>query len=343
MDEVRPLRRGRRAARAAAVQRLRQRRRGARARGARHERAAAASRRPADGRLHLHDGPIDLIIEAFGEPSDVAAAYAAAARRFATILDELCAELPLLRAPLEPGGPRLKGAVARRMATRSRRSRARRFITPMAAVAGAVAEEILAAMTARRAARARLCQQRRRHRAASGAGREASRRHGRSARSARACSARRDDHGDATACAASRPRAGAGAASRSASPTPSPCWRRGRRGRRRGDADRQRRRSARPSRHLRAPARDLDPQSDLGERLVTRGVGAAQRAKRSTSRWRAGAIEAEHWRRAGAIEAAALRLQAKIAPCRGARPSLYTVASRAPFLGNEKKARHAVG
>ena len=58
----------------------------------------AQRRRFADGRLHLQDGPIDLIIEAFGETSAVEDAYAAAWGRFATILDELCAELPLLRA-----------------------------------------------------------------------------------------------------------------------------------------------------------------------------------------------------------------------------------------------------
>ena len=37
----------------------------------------------ADGkRLHLQDGPIDLIVEARGSETDVRAAYDAAARRF---------------------------------------------------------------------------------------------------------------------------------------------------------------------------------------------------------------------------------------------------------------------
>ena len=103
-------------------------------------------RRLADGRLHLHDGPIDLIIEAFGETSAVEDAYAAAWGRFATILDELCTELPLLRAdPRVAQAPR--GAVARRMAAAVAPFRSRRFLTPMAAVAGAVAEEVLEAMT----------------------------------------------------------------------------------------------------------------------------------------------------------------------------------------------------
>ncbi len=98
-------------------------------------------------RLHLQDGPIDLIVEAFGTPSEVRAAYAAAVARFATILDELCAELPALRTPLDPGRPcALDGAVARRMWAATAPFAADTFITPMAAVAGAVAEAILAAM-----------------------------------------------------------------------------------------------------------------------------------------------------------------------------------------------------
>jgi uncharacterized protein len=99
------------------------------------------------GRLHLQDGPIDLIIGADGEPCDVKRAYRAAAARFATLLDELCQELELLRAPAEPGVLRLSGAVARRMERAVSPFAAELFITPMAAVAGAVAEEILEAMT----------------------------------------------------------------------------------------------------------------------------------------------------------------------------------------------------
>ena len=101
-----------------------------------------------DGRLHLHDGPIDLIVEAFGERSDVENAYGAAWRRFATILDELCGELPLLRARVTPTSARPAGIVARRMTDAVAPLCVQRFITPMAAVAGAVAEEVLSAMTA---------------------------------------------------------------------------------------------------------------------------------------------------------------------------------------------------
>src|SRR5271156_1923413 len=104
-------------------------------------------RRFSDGRRHFHDGPVDLVIEAFGEGRAVEAAYAAAWRRFTTVLDELCTELPLLRAPSTPTSPRPRGVVARRMTAAVAPFHAERFVTPMAAVAGAVAEEILAAMT----------------------------------------------------------------------------------------------------------------------------------------------------------------------------------------------------
>jgi ApbE superfamily uncharacterized protein (UPF0280 family) len=110
-------------------------------------RAPPQQRRFRDGRLHLQDGPIDLIIEAFADEDSVETAYAAAWTRFVTILDELCDELPLLRAPATPTSARPSGAVALRMAEAVAPLCAARFITPMAAVAGAVAEEILTAMT----------------------------------------------------------------------------------------------------------------------------------------------------------------------------------------------------
>jgi hypothetical protein len=103
----------------------------------------------ADGkRLHLQDGPIDLIVEAKGEAADIRAAYAAAARRFTGLLDELCAELTELRRAADPLRCQLEGVVARRMHAAVAHYAADCFITPMAAVAGAVAEEILGAMVA---------------------------------------------------------------------------------------------------------------------------------------------------------------------------------------------------
>lgn len=107
--------------------------------------AAAAWRSLPDGRrLHLTHGPIDIILEAGGTPQAVAAAHAAAVGRFGTILTELCAELALLRAPANRL-PRLPtGAVARRMCAAVRPYCHEVFITPMAAVAGSVADEVLA-------------------------------------------------------------------------------------------------------------------------------------------------------------------------------------------------------
>lgn len=103
----------------------------------------------ADGRrLHLQDGPIDLIIEARGQAADIRLAYAAAAHRFTGLLDELCAELSDLRKAADPECCLLRGVVARRMHAAVAPFAADCFITPMAAVAGSVAEEILGAMLA---------------------------------------------------------------------------------------------------------------------------------------------------------------------------------------------------
>ncbi len=97
-------------------------------------------------RLHLQDGPIDLIIRAFGAADAIERAYAAAARRFVSVLDELCAELPALRRKVRAGTLRLKGPIARDMERAVTPFAEQAFITPMAAVAGAVADHILAEM-----------------------------------------------------------------------------------------------------------------------------------------------------------------------------------------------------
>ncbi|HEU0222305.1 MAG TPA: UPF0280 family protein [Paracoccaceae bacterium] len=100
-----------------------------------------------DGRrVHFQHGPIDLIIEAFGPADAVRAAYGQAWARFQMVLEELVAELPLLRGPADPAAP-LRGRVARRMQAAVCRHLPL-FITPMAAVAGAVADEVLAALVA---------------------------------------------------------------------------------------------------------------------------------------------------------------------------------------------------
>src|SRR5262249_42940916 len=101
---------------------------------------------PDGRRLHMLDGPIDLIVEAFGTRKEVEAAYRAAADRFVAVLDELCAELKFLRTPACASGPLPKGPIALRMAAAVVPYAAETFITPRAAVAGAGGEEILAVM-----------------------------------------------------------------------------------------------------------------------------------------------------------------------------------------------------
>ncbi|MBS0224488.1 MAG: UPF0280 family protein [Proteobacteria bacterium] len=105
--------------------------------------------RLSDGRLHLQHGPIDLIIEAFGAPDEIESAYRQAADRFDDILPTLVGELPMLRRQVGDAYPLLQGPVARRMVEAVWPYRDM-FITPMAAVAGAVADELLQAMHAGR-------------------------------------------------------------------------------------------------------------------------------------------------------------------------------------------------
>lgn len=100
-------------------------------------------------RLHLQHGPIDLIIGADPvTPGTRRLAFQAATDRFATILTELTDELPLLRAAVTAHSPRPSGVVAQRMHDAVLAHAGPVFVTPMAAVAGSVADEVLAAMTA---------------------------------------------------------------------------------------------------------------------------------------------------------------------------------------------------
>lgn len=94
------------------------------------------------GRWHFQHGPMDLIIAAEGDPGSVARAHECAWLRFCGLLQELVQELPALRAPVG-ADCLLRGPVARRMWAACAPYRAG-FITCMAAVAGAVAQEILA-------------------------------------------------------------------------------------------------------------------------------------------------------------------------------------------------------
>lgn len=96
------------------------------------------------GGWHFQHGPIDVVIGAEGDPGAVAAAHAEAWARFETILAELVRELPALRRPVTEGPCPVDGPIARRMWSACHPFRDQ-YITPMAAVAGSVAEELVAA------------------------------------------------------------------------------------------------------------------------------------------------------------------------------------------------------
>lgn len=98
------------------------------------------------GRLHFQHGPIDVVLKAWGAERDVATAYAAASARFRDVLGELSGELGELRKPMDRN-PAVASPVARRMVAACRPF-ADVFVTPMAAVAGAVADELMATMLA---------------------------------------------------------------------------------------------------------------------------------------------------------------------------------------------------
>jgi uncharacterized protein len=109
---------------------------------------ARASRLPGagpSGRLHLQEGPIDIVAEAFGAEAAVAAAYGRAEAAFVPILATLVRELPRLRRDAGSVPGQAGGAIARAMEAAVDPFRPD-FITPMAAVAGAVADRILAAL-----------------------------------------------------------------------------------------------------------------------------------------------------------------------------------------------------
>ena len=96
-------------------------------------------------RWHFQHGPIDLVINADGDAAALASAHEAAWQRFEQVLPELVQELPQLRLAVSSNATDcpLKGPVARRM-WQACKPFANDFITPMAAVAGSVAQEIIA-------------------------------------------------------------------------------------------------------------------------------------------------------------------------------------------------------
>ena len=99
---------------------------------------------PEENRLYLHHGPIDIIAHVDGPDEIRSDLYEFAKKRFSTVLEELVSELDLLKLPWGEVHPEPQGSIARKMYNAVRGSG--EFFTPMAAVAGAVAEEILETM-----------------------------------------------------------------------------------------------------------------------------------------------------------------------------------------------------
>ena len=108
---------------------------------------ATAALLPDGRRAHFQHGPIDLILRADGTAPMVREAYSRGWAHFHSILPDLVSELSLLRQPLSLQDPlsskRMCGSVAQRMAEAIEPHACDHFITPMAAVAGAVADEML--------------------------------------------------------------------------------------------------------------------------------------------------------------------------------------------------------
>lgn len=93
-------------------------------------------------RLHLNYGPIDLLIDIDGSESAIFDAHQAARETFEGVLETLVSELVVLRKAVKPNAVGPDGPVAQRM-WQACLPHASRFVTPMAAVAGAVADHTL--------------------------------------------------------------------------------------------------------------------------------------------------------------------------------------------------------
>ncbi len=267
-------------------------------------------RRPAAGRPAAPPARPDRpALPRLGRAGRGRAAYAQAARRLRRgAAGAMPSSSRLLATPLKPSPLRDEVAVkllaaraspiARRATIVARHAsactHAAGFITPMAAVAGAVADHMLAAMSRGRRSTAPSS-------TTAATSPSISRRAGAALRPgcrARRAGARRRLHPRraSTPPAASPPpaapaRAAAAAASRSASPTAvTVLARTAAAGRRRGDRDRQRRRPARPPRRRPGGRPDeIDPDTDLGARLDHLGRRAALPAAETDAALDAGA------------------------------------------------------
>jgi len=99
-------------------------------------------------RLRLWHGPIDLIIEATGAADQVLCAYQRATEAFTPLLEELADELPLLRTTITKNQTLpVQGKTAQAMCSATSTFADIDTVTPMIAVAGAVADHVLTHMT----------------------------------------------------------------------------------------------------------------------------------------------------------------------------------------------------
>ena len=100
-----------------------------------------------DGRWHFQHGPIDIVLELAGEPQACADAIEKSWQRFECILPELVSELFYLRQAVSALEDHVfTHPVAQRMhraAAQAAFASQDGFVTPMAAVAGSVAQELL--------------------------------------------------------------------------------------------------------------------------------------------------------------------------------------------------------
>ena len=108
----------------------------------------ASASRLRDGRLFLQHGPINLVVRAWGPEPAVEAAYQALIDVFPHWLGGLVGELTRLRMPEAAHLELPRGRIARAMAS-AVRACATGFATPMASVAGAIADEAARVLASR--------------------------------------------------------------------------------------------------------------------------------------------------------------------------------------------------
>lgn len=107
----------------------------------------ATHQRMRDGRrLHLQHGPIDIVAEAFGTDQEIQLCYEQGISFFNNVLEDLVDKLDILKIPVNPKNPPALNSVAAVMWRAASDFSVGRYVTPMAAVAGAVADQVKIAM-----------------------------------------------------------------------------------------------------------------------------------------------------------------------------------------------------